>query len=60
MDVMPSPLTRLNRAVAISYRSGPRAAIGLVEELHESGELPHSHVVAAALANLYGRAGMSD
>ena len=60
LDVVPSALTRLNRAVAISFRSGPREAIGLVEELQDSGELPHSHVVAAALANLYSRAGMSE
>jgi predicted RNA polymerase sigma factor len=32
----------------------------LVEQLQESGELPHSHVVAAALANLSGRPGMSE
>lgn len=60
LDVAPTALTRLNRAVAISYRSGPREAIELVEGLRASGELPHSHVVAAALANLYGRAGEPD
>lgn len=57
LDVAPTPMTRLNRAVAISYRDGPRAGIGLVEELRASGELPHSHVVVAALAHMYGRAG---
>jgi RNA polymerase sigma-70 factor (ECF subfamily) len=56
-EVAPSPLTRLNRAVAISYRSGPRAAIPLVEELRAADALPHSYVVAATLAHLYGRAG---
>ena len=60
LEVVPSALTRLNRAVAISCRSGPEDAIGLVEELQNPGELPHSHVVAAALANLYGRAGMAE
>lgn len=60
LEVMPSALTRLNRAVAISYRSGPDEAIVLVEELQASGELPHSHVVAASLANLYGRAGQPE
>ncbi|MEM7416199.1 MAG: sigma-70 family RNA polymerase sigma factor [Gemmatimonadota bacterium] len=56
LDLAPSAMTRLNRAVAISYRSGPGEAIPLVEELRMSGELPHSHVVAAALAHLYARA----
>ena len=60
LDVVPGPLTRLNRAVAISFRSGPAEAIALVEELEASDELPHTHVVAAALANLYGRAGMAE
>ncbi|MFW6084079.1 MAG: RNA polymerase sigma factor [Gemmatimonadota bacterium] len=60
LDVAPSPTTRLNRAVAISYRSGPREAIPLVEELRAEDALPHSPVVAAALANLYGRAGRPD
>ena len=59
LEVAPTPLTRLNRAVAISYRSGASVAIPLVEELRASGELPHTHVIAAALANLYGRAGES-
>jgi len=60
LDVLPGPLTRLNRAVAVSYRDGPEAAIGLVEELAAAGKLPHSHVVVAALANLYGRAGQPE
>jgi RNA polymerase sigma-70 factor (ECF subfamily) len=57
LEIAPSPLTSLNRAVALSYRSGPRAAIPLVEELSEADALPHTYVVAAALATLYGRAG---
>ncbi len=60
LEVAPSPMTRLNRAVAISYRSGPREAIPLVEELRAVDALPHSPVVVAALANLYGRAGQPD
>ena len=57
LDVFPSALTRLNRAVAISYESTPAAAIPLVEELRDHDQLPHSNVVAAVLANLYRRAG---
>ncbi|MCG8468516.1 MAG: sigma-70 family RNA polymerase sigma factor [Gemmatimonadetes bacterium] len=56
----PSPLAELNRAVAISYRDGPDPAVELVEALRERGALPHSHVVAAVLANLYRRAGAPE
>ena len=52
-----SPMVVLNRAVAVSYRDGPEAAIPLVEAVYRSGELPHSQVVAAVLTNLYERAG---
>lgn len=60
LEVAPTAMTRLNRAVAVSYRSGPEEAIPLVEALRASGDLPHSHVVAATLANLYGRADRPD
>jgi len=58
--VSPGAMTRLNRAIAISFRDGPRVALTLVEDMQAQGELPHSHVVAAALANLYQRAGRSE
>ncbi len=60
LDIAPTALTRLNRAVAISYRDGPDAALEMVREIAEQRELPHSHVVAATLANLYSRAGRID
>ncbi len=60
LDVAPSPMVKLNRAVALSYRDGPHAAIPIVEEIQRSGELKHSHTVAAVLANLYGRLGSPE
>ena len=60
LDVAPSPMVRLNRAVAVSYRDGADAAIPLVEAVHTAGELSHTHVVAAVLANLYSRAGSNE
>ena len=57
LEMADSPLVALNRAVAISYRDGPEAAIPLVEALYQAGELPHSHVVASVMANLHARAG---
>lgn len=53
----PSPLVELNRAVALSYRDGPEAVIPIVASIREQGRLPHTHAVAAVLANLHARAG---
>ncbi len=60
METEPSPFVELNRAVAISYRDGPEAAIPLVDLIREEGKLTHSHAVAAVLANLYARAGYEE
>lgn len=60
LDIDPSPMTELNRAVAISFRDGPHAAIPIVEGIRLAGRLPHSHAVAAVLANLYTRAGSDE
>jgi RNA polymerase sigma-70 factor (ECF subfamily) len=60
LEIDPSPMVELNRAVAISFRDGPQAAIPIVESIRSSGRLPHTHVVAAVLANLYTRAGSSE
>jgi RNA polymerase sigma-70 factor (ECF subfamily) len=60
LEVEPAPMVALNRAVAVSYRDGPDAAIPLVEALERSGALPHSAPVAAVLANLHTRAGSRD
>ena len=60
MEAAPSPVVELNRAVAISYRDGPEAAIPVVEAMHQAGRLPHDHAVAAVLAHLYGRAGSME
>jgi RNA polymerase sigma factor (sigma-70 family) len=60
LEVAASPMVVLNRAVAVSYRDGPEAAIPLVEAVHRADDLPHSHVVAAVLANLHARAGSRE
>ena len=55
VELAPSPLAELNRAVALSYRDGPEVAIPLVEQIHSAGRLAGSPAVAAVLANLYAR-----
>jgi RNA polymerase sigma-70 factor, ECF subfamily len=57
LEVAASPMVVLNRAVAMSYRDGPEAAIPIVDAVHQADDLPHSHVVAAVLAHLHARAG---
>lgn len=59
LTVSPGAMTRLSRAIAVSFRDGASEGLRLVEEMECEGALPHSHVVSAALANLYGRAGRS-
>lgn len=60
LEAAPSALAQLNRAVAVSYRDGVTAAIPLVEKIRRAGNLPHTHAVAAVLANLYTRAGSPE
>jgi RNA polymerase sigma factor (sigma-70 family) len=60
LELGPSPVTELNRAVALSYRDGPEAAIPLVEGMRRSGRLAGSHAAAAVLANLYARTGDAE
>ena len=60
LEVAPSPIVQLNRAVAISYRATAAEAIPLVEALHRGRKLPHNPEIAAVLANLYTRAGAPD
>jgi RNA polymerase sigma-70 factor (ECF subfamily) len=60
LELGPSPVTELNRAVALSYRDGPEAALPFVEEMRRSGPLARSHALAAVLANLYARTGDAE
>ena len=60
LDVAPSAMVELNRAVAISYRNGPETALPIVEAMHRNDRLPYSHAVVAVLANLYVRAGSTE
>jgi RNA polymerase sigma factor (sigma-70 family) len=59
VEIAPSPVAELNRAVALSYRDGPEAAIPVVEAIRRSS-LEGGHAVAAVLANLYARAGKDE
>ncbi len=60
LEVAPSPVVELNRAVALSYRDGPSSAIPIVEAIRTAGRLPNSYSSAAVLAHLYARAGKHE
>jgi RNA polymerase sigma-70 factor, ECF subfamily len=51
----PSPIVRLNRAVAVAEASGPAAGLELLDGLED--ELPRSHQLPAARAELLARLG---
>lgn len=53
----PSPIVRLNRAVAVAMRDGPEAGLALVDALLAEGELRDHHLAHAARADLCRRLG---
>jgi RNA polymerase sigma-70 factor (ECF subfamily) len=55
LELQPSPVIELNRAVAVAMRDGPEVGIGLIRPLLR--ELPEYHLAHAALADLCRRAG---
>ncbi|HWA38210.1 MAG TPA: RNA polymerase sigma factor [Burkholderiales bacterium] len=60
MEMDPSPVVALNRAVAVAMRDGPVAGLALVDALMKKGELEHYHLAHAAKADLCRRAGRAE
>jgi RNA polymerase sigma-70 factor (ECF subfamily) len=60
MEAAPSPVTELNRAVAVAMRDTPEAGLLLVDALLERGELRDYHLAHAARADLCRRLGRFD
>ena len=56
----PSPVVRLNRAVAVSMAEGPAAGLVLVEDLASTGALDGYHLLPATRADLLRRLGRND
>src|SRR5690606_9689680 len=52
LEILPSPIVELNRAVAVSRASGAAAALPLVEAISDSGELADYHLLPAVQADL--------
>ena len=60
LDLEPSPVIELNRAVAVAMRDGPAAGLALVDALLERGELSDYRLAHAARADLLRRLGNFD
>lgn len=57
LQLSPSPVIELNRAVALAMHRGPGAGLALLDELHARGALPDYHLLPAARADLLCRLG---
>jgi len=57
VQIQPSPVVYLNRAVAIAMRDGPEAGLTHIDALLEQGELANYYLAHSARAELYRRLG---
>ena len=56
----PSPVVELNRAMAVSMAFGPEEALGLVDELSDSGSLDGYHLLPGVRGDLLQKLGRYD
>jgi RNA polymerase sigma-70 factor, ECF subfamily len=59
LDLLPSPVISLNRAVAVGMAESPAAGLLLLDDLAEHPALQGLHLLPAARADLLARAGRS-
>ena len=57
LQIQPSPVVQLNRAVAIAMRDGPEAGLTHIDALLEQGELANYYLAHSARADMYRRLG---
>lgn len=60
LQITPSAVTELNRAVAVAMRDSPEAGLALVDAILARGELGDYHLAHAARADLCRRLGRVD
>lgn len=60
LQMKPSPIVELNRAVAVAMVHGPVAALEIIEALRADGSLENYHLLYAAKADLLRRAGANE
>ncbi|HEY2390142.1 MAG TPA: RNA polymerase sigma factor [Candidatus Angelobacter sp.] len=57
LRIQPSPVVKLNRAVAIAMRDGPEAGLRHIDAVLEQGELANYYLAHSARADMYRRLG---
>src|SRR3954469_24171987 len=57
VHIQPSPVVRLNRAVAIAMRDGPEAGLAAIDAVLEHGELANYYLAHSARADMCRRLG---
>ncbi len=57
LQIQPSPVVQLNRAVAIAMRDGPEAGLAQIDAALEYGELANYYLAHSARADMYRRLG---
>ena len=55
LQVHPSPVVELNRAVAVAMVKGPEHGLSLIEDLFQRGQLSHYHLAHSSHADLCRR-----
>jgi RNA polymerase sigma-70 factor (ECF subfamily) len=60
LQMTPSPIVELNRAVAVAMRDGPAAGLDLVDAILERGDLAGYHLAHSARADLCRRLGRTE
>jgi RNA polymerase sigma-70 factor, ECF subfamily len=60
LQLVPSPVVELNRAVAMAMRDGPETGLALIDEILARGDLAEYHLAHAARADLSRRLGRVD
>ena len=59
LQIAPSPVVELNRAVAIAMRDGPAAGLAVIDGILTRGDLSEYHLAHAARADLCRRLGQT-
>src|SRR5580692_6961121 len=57
VQIQPSPVVELNRAVAIAMRDGPEAGVAIIDAVLAHGELANYYLAHSARADMYRRLG---
>jgi RNA polymerase sigma-70 factor (ECF subfamily) len=60
LELAPSPVIELNRAVAVAMSDGPEAGLALIDAILSRGDMAEYHLAHAAAADLHRRLSQKD